>query len=113
VSCKKCELVKPKAYIHWVSETITCEIRLYDRLFGHKNPEDATEVPGGFLTDCNQNTLTVLSDALVDTSIKGCRPFDKFQFERNGYFSVDPDSTPDKIVFNRTVLLKEDPGKST
>jgi len=112
VSCSHSSEVKPKAYIHWVCQPITCEIRLYERLFRHKSPEDPTEVPGGFLSDCNKSTLTVLRSAYVDTSVKGCKVFDKFQFERTGYFSVDPDTTPDKIVFNRTVLLKEDPGKS-
>jgi len=112
VSCSQAGDVKPKAYIHWVCQPISCEIRLYERLFRHKNPEDPAEVPGGFLTDCNQQTLTVLRTSLVDTSVTGCKVYDKFQFERTGYFSVDPDSTPSKIVFNRTVLLKEDPGKS-
>lgn len=68
-------------------------------------------VPGGFLTDINPNSLTVLQ-SLVETSVKGAKPFDKFQFERTGFFSIDPDSTPNLLVFNRTVGLKEDKGKN-
>ncbi|XP_059505659.1 glutamine--tRNA ligase [Stegostoma tigrinum] len=102
---------KPKAFIHWVSSPLICELRLYDRLFLHKCPEDPSEVPGGFLSDINPNSLRVIEDAMLDVSVKNAKPFDKFQFERVGYFSVDPDSTDQKLVFNRTVMLKEDPGK--
>uniref|UniRef100_A0A672ZZ68 Glutamine--tRNA ligase n=1 Tax=Sphaeramia orbicularis TaxID=375764 RepID=A0A672ZZ68_9TELE len=102
---------KPKAFIHWVSQPLVCEVRLYERLFLHKHPEDTSEVPNGFLSDINPNSLQVITSALVDTSVKGAKVFDKFQFERVGYFSLDPDSTADKLVFNRTVTLKEDPGK--
>uniref|UniRef100_W5NB53 Glutamine--tRNA ligase n=1 Tax=Lepisosteus oculatus TaxID=7918 RepID=W5NB53_LEPOC len=112
VTCTKTDAAeKPKAFIHWVSEPLPCEIRLYDRLFLHKNPEDTSEVPAGFLSDVNPNSLQVISNALVDRSVGGAKVFDKFQFERVGYFSVDPDSAPGKLVFNRTVTLKEDPGK--
>uniref|UniRef100_A0A3Q2E2Q1 Glutamine--tRNA ligase n=1 Tax=Cyprinodon variegatus TaxID=28743 RepID=A0A3Q2E2Q1_CYPVA len=102
---------KPKAFIHWVSQPLVCEVRLYERLFLHKHPEDPSEVPNGFLSDINPNSLQVISSALVDTSVKGAKALDKFQFERVGYFSLDPDSTADKLIFNRTVTLKEDPGK--
>ncbi|GBN04777.1 Glutamine--tRNA ligase [Araneus ventricosus] len=102
---------RPKAFIHWVSEPVTCEVRLYERLFNHKNPEDSKEVPGGFITDCNPNSLRCIKNAMVDKSVKGAKIYDKFQFERVGFFSVDPDSTPDKLVFNQTVSLKEDAGK--
>ena len=113
VTCTKSDAAeKPKAFIHWVSEPRVCEVRLYERLFLHKNPEDPSEVPGGFLSDLNPDSLRVVDDALVDSSVLGARPFDKFQFERLGYFSVDPDSTDSKLVFNRTVTLKEDPGKA-
>uniref|UniRef100_A0A4W3K9E9 Glutamine--tRNA ligase n=1 Tax=Callorhinchus milii TaxID=7868 RepID=A0A4W3K9E9_CALMI len=112
VTCQKSEAgEKPKAFIHWVSNPASCELRLYERLFLHKTPEDPSEVPGGFLTDINPNSMKIIEDALVDVSIKDAKPFDKFQFERIGYFSVDPDSTGAKLVFNRTVTLKEDPGK--
>ncbi|CAG2054250.1 unnamed protein product [Timema podura] len=101
---------KPKAFIQWVSQPLNIEIRLYDRLFKHKNPEDSTEVPGGFLSDCNLESLNIVS-AYADVSLKTAKVFDKFQFERIGFFSVDTDSTEDRLVFNRTVSLKEDIGK--
>ncbi|XP_056129518.1 glutamine--tRNA ligase [Lampris incognitus] len=102
---------KPKAFIHWISNPLVCEVRLYEWLFLHKNPEDPSEVPGGFLNDINPNSLHVIKSAFVDSSVRGAKVFDKFQFERVGFFSVDPDSTTDKLVFNRTVSLKEDPRK--
>uniref|UniRef100_A0A3Q3XQM8 Glutamine--tRNA ligase n=1 Tax=Mola mola TaxID=94237 RepID=A0A3Q3XQM8_MOLML len=102
---------KPKAFIHWVSQPLECEVRLYERLFLHKNPEDPSEVPNGFLSDINPNSMHIISNALVDTSVKGAKVLDRFQFERVGYFTVDSDSTNDTLVFNRTVTLKEDPGK--
>ncbi|KAI7797490.1 glutaminyl-tRNA synthetase [Triplophysa rosa] len=112
VTCASSDSVdKPKAFIHWVSEPLQCEVRLYERLFLHKNPEDPAEVPAGFLSDINPDSLNVVESALVDRSVSTAKVFDKFQFERLGYFSVDPDSTPEKLVFNRTVTLKEDPGK--
>ncbi|XP_013185944.2 probable glutamine--tRNA ligase [Amyelois transitella] len=101
---------KPKAFIHWVSEPVSVEVRLYEPLFEHKNPEDPNEVPGGFLSDCCKDTLRVVY-AYADKSIVGAKVYDKFQFERIGFFSVDPDTTPNKMVFNRTVSLKEDTGK--
>ncbi|NXH40255.1 SYQ ligase, partial [Dicaeum eximium] len=113
VTCTKSDVAeKPKAFIHWVSVPLACEVRLYERLFLHKNPEDPSEVPGGFLSDINPDSLRVVHNALVDSSVHSARPFDKFQFERLGYFSVDPDSAEGKMVFNRTVTLKEDPGKA-
>ncbi|XP_074861719.1 glutamine--tRNA ligase isoform X2 [Carettochelys insculpta] len=112
VTCTKSEVAeKPKAFIHWVSEPLVCEVRLYEQLFLHKNPEDPAEVPGGFLSDLNPDSLHVIHGALADQSVRSAKPFDKFQFERLGYFSVDPDSSAGKMVFNRTVMLKEDPGK--
>ncbi|CAF4136577.1 unnamed protein product [Rotaria socialis] len=111
VTCQKATdqgIAKPKGFIHWVSHPNKCEIRLYDRLFIHANPDDPKEVPGGFLSDINTNSLTINNNALADDGIKNSKPFDKFQFERVGFFSVDPDSTNDNYVFNRTVSLKED-----
>uniref|UniRef100_A0A672NJD2 Glutamine--tRNA ligase n=1 Tax=Sinocyclocheilus grahami TaxID=75366 RepID=A0A672NJD2_SINGR len=112
VSCASSDSVeKPKAFIQWVSDPLQCEVRLYERLFLHKNPEDPAEVPAGFLRDINPYSITVIESASVDRSVGKAKVFDKFQFERVGYFSVDPDSTSEKLVFNRTVMLKEDPGK--
>jgi len=101
---------KPKAFIHWVSNPLEVEVRLYESLFKHKNPEDPAEVPGGFLSDCNLDSLKILR-SFADKSLKTAKVFDKFQFERIGFFSVDPDTTPAKIVLNQTVGLKEDAGK--
>lgn len=110
-SCEDAEkAVKPKAFIQFVSHPVQVEVRLYERLFLHKNPDDPNEVPGGFLLDCNPKSLTIVS-AFADESIKTAKVYDKFQFERIGFFSVDKDSTENKLVFNRTVTLKEDAGK--
>lgn len=106
------ETSKPKAFIHWVSNPIPCEVRIYERLFRHKNPEDPEEVPGGFITDCNKDTLTVMNETLIDQSVKGAKIYDRFQFERIGFFSIDTDTTANKLVFNKTVALKEDSGKN-
>ncbi|VDI54575.1 Hypothetical predicted protein [Mytilus galloprovincialis] len=108
---KTTETDKPKGFIHWVSDPIVCEVRQYERLFFHKSPEDPSEVPGGFLTDINPNSMSVVTNAYVDVSVKGAKHFDKFQFERVGFFSVDTDTHHSKMIFNRTVTLKEDPGK--
>ncbi|GMT24399.1 hypothetical protein PFISCL1PPCAC_15696, partial [Pristionchus fissidentatus] len=105
------ETNKPKAFIHWVSNPIAVQVRLYERLFHHKNPEDATEVPGGFLSDCNENSLSILHRVYVDRYLATVKVLDRFQFERIGFFAVDLDSSKDKIIFNRTLLLKEDSGK--
>ncbi|XP_031827512.2 glutaminyl-tRNA synthetase isoform X1 [Nomia melanderi] len=103
---------KPKAFIHWVSNPALASIRLYERLFKHKNPEDSNEVPNGFLSDVNPNSKKEIV-GYVDTSLASlAKPLDKFQFERIGFFSVDPDSTSGKLVFNRTVTLKEDSKKA-
>lgn len=102
---------KPKAFIHWVDgESQEVEVRLYDRLFKHKNPEDTAVVPDGFLSDVNENSLTILRNSRADKYLTA-QVYDKFQFERIGFFSVDPDSTKSHTVFNRTVSLKEDAGK--
>ena len=65
--------------------------------FQHQNPEDANEVPGGFLSDINPHSLSIV-EAVADKSINGAKVYDKFQFERVGYFSVDPDATKDKVL---------------
>lgn len=103
--------VKPKAFIHWVSQPNEIEVRLYENLFMHKNPEDTNEVPAGFLSDCNPESLKIIT-AYADASLRTAEIYDKYQFERVGYFSVDPDSVRGHLVFNRTVSLKEDAGMS-
>ncbi|KFB45505.1 AGAP010267-PA-like protein [Anopheles sinensis] len=102
---------KPKAYIHWVAKPVPAEVRLYEKLFVHKNPEDSNEVPGGFLSDCATDTMRSVC-AYIDEHVVGCKVYDKFQFERVGFFSVDPESATGQLVFNRTVTLKEDAGKT-
>ncbi|XP_047359748.1 probable glutamine--tRNA ligase [Vespa velutina] len=105
------ETNKPKAFIHWVSQPTLTSIRLYERLFKHKNPEDPNEVPNGFLSDINPNSKKEIVGYLDANLANVVKPFDKFQFERVGFFSVDPDTKDGKLVFNRTVTLKEDSGK--
>merc|ERR550532_136790 len=104
---------KPKGWIHWVDgSSKIVEVRLYERLFKHKNPEDVAQVPNGFLSDVDENSLTVLKSSRSDPYLlKDLKVYDKFQFERIGFFSVDPDTTKSCAVFNRTVSLKEDAGK--
>lgn len=110
-SCERIETAeKPKAFIQWVSDPYEIEVRLYERLFKHKNPEDVNEVPEGFLSDCNQDSLKILK-SYADKSLSSAKVYDKFQFERIGFFSVDPDSKNGNLVFNRTVSLKEDNAK--
>jgi glutaminyl-tRNA synthetase len=83
---------KPKAFIHWVAKPLFAEVRLYERLFMHKNPEDPEEVPGGFLSDCNPNSLNVIHNCAVDQYLANAKLYQSFQFERTGYFAVDPDT---------------------
>ncbi|HXH41363.1 MAG TPA: glutamine--tRNA ligase/YqeY domain fusion protein [Thermoanaerobaculia bacterium] len=96
---------KPKATLHWVSadHAIDCEVRLYDRLFKSENPEES----GNFLDDLNPRSLQVVTHAKLEPSVRGAAPFTRYQFERLGYFCVDPDSSGDALVFNRTVTLKD------
>jgi glutaminyl-tRNA synthetase len=98
---------KVKATLHWVaaSRAIKAEVRLYDRLFSDPDPDGNKEK--GFLEFLNHDSLKVLSECYIEPFVKDAKPLDNFQFERLGYFNVDPDSTPDKMVFNRTVALKD------
>ena len=99
---------KVKGTLHWVSADnfVKAEVRLYDRLFNVENPSDEEGV-SSFADNLNPESLTVLSDAVIDASLKDVKVGDTFQFMRQGYFCVDKDSTGDKIVFNRTVALKD------
>lgn len=96
---------KVKSTIHWVSaeHALEAEVRLYDRLFNNPDPEES----GDFIADLNPNSLTVVPRCFVEPSLKSAAPLEKFQFERTGYFCVDLDSTPEKLVFNRTVSLRD------
>ena len=97
---------KVKGTIHWVSipHAIAAEIRLYDRLFTNENPDGNKEVD--FKEFINPDSLKVITGYL-EPSLRTAKDGDKFQFQRLGYFSVDKDSTNDKLVFNKTVGLKD------
>ena len=99
---------KVKATLHWVSadHALDAEVRLYDRLFTKEDPED---VPQGqdFTANLNPHSLKVLSNCKVEPSLRGARPLDRFQFERLGYFCTDPDTRDGRLVFNRTVELRD------
>jgi len=95
---------KVKATIHWVSakDSIPAEVRLYNQLF--TNPEPAA---GDFAKDLNPDSLQVLRDARIEPSLAGTNSAAPVQFERQGYFARDPDSKPGRLVFNRTVGLRD------
>ncbi len=98
---------KVKATLHWVSakDAIEAEVRLYDRLFSKENPDDVEE-GHDFVENINPDSL-IITKGYIEPFVKNAKTLDKFQFERIGYFCVDKDSTPDKLVFNRTVTLKD------
>ena len=95
-----------KGVIHWVSakHAVPAEIRLYDRLF---NVEDPSSEEGNFKDFINKDSLEVITNAYVEPSLKESKPGDYFQFIRKGYFCPDTDSSTEKLVFNRTVTLKD------
>ena len=99
---------KVRGTIHWVSaeHAVEAEVRLYDRLFNAENPMDAAE--GGDIAEAvNPKSLEVRRSCFVESTVKGAEPGTQFQFERLGYFCVDPESTPEKLVFNRTITLRD------
>jgi glutaminyl-tRNA synthetase len=98
---------KVKATIHWVeaSNAVPVEIRQYDRLFNHDDPGGQDE---DFKTFLNPDSLKIVSHCMAEPAVKNLKPQDRVQFQRQGYFCVDLDSTPQKIIFNRTVTLKDD-----
>ena len=98
---------KVKATIHWVSaqHAVDAEVRLYDYLYSVVNP---TADERDFVELLNPNSLEVLTGVKVEPSLGDVTPGERYQFERVGYFAVDPDSTPDHPVFNRTVTLRDD-----
>ncbi len=98
---------KVKGTLHWVSatESLKTEVRLYDRLFTKENPDEAEEGKD-FLSNLNPNSL-VVTNAYLEPSVKNAKVLDKFQFERLGYFCIDKNSNNDKIIFNRTVTLRD------
>jgi len=96
---------KVKATLHWVSaaHAIDAEVRLYDRLFNSETPG----ADGDYRRDLNPASLEVRRDCKLEPGLAGAAPGTRFQFERLGYFCVDPDSTASAPVFNRTVTLKD------
>ncbi|MEI6056528.1 MAG: glutamine--tRNA ligase/YqeY domain fusion protein [Lentisphaerota bacterium] len=99
---------KVKGTIHWVSEkkALDIEVRIYDRLFVNENPEETAEGKT-YLNNINPHSLEILRNCKVEPSLSSAKPGEKFQFERMGYFCVDKDSSCDRLVFNRTVALKD------
>ena len=95
---------KVKGTIHWVSaaHAIEAEVRLYDRLFTVPEPDAG----GDFKSFLNPHSLEVVT-AKCEASLAAARPDERYQFERLGYFALDPDSTPSKQVWNRTITLKD------
>ncbi|KAG6764207.1 hypothetical protein POTOM_031666 [Populus tomentosa] len=105
---------KPKGVIHWVAEPsrevdpLSIEVRLFDKLFNSENPAEHEN----WLSDVNPQSKVVISGAYAVPSLRDAAMGDRFQFERLGYFVVDKDSTPERLVFNRTVTLRDSYGKS-
>jgi glutaminyl-tRNA synthetase len=98
---------KVKGTLHWVSaaHAVNAEVRLYDRLFNHEDPSGQRDED--YRTLLNPESLKILTNCKVEPSLANAVPSDKFQFQRLGYFCLDPDSTVSKLVFNRTVQLKD------
>ena len=96
---------KVRGTIHWVSarHAVEAEVRLYEHLFTSERPDEEDD----FLSTLNPDSLEVVADAKVEPSLADALPGERFQFERLGYFAVDPDSEPGAPVFNRTVSLRD------
>ncbi len=98
--------INVKGTLHWVSvaHAVPMEVRLYDRLFKVENVGDAE---GDFKEHLNPDSLQVLPSVMAEPALKDAILDERFQFLRKGYFCLDPDSTPEKLVFNRTVTLRD------
>ena len=99
---------KVKSTIHWLSaaHAIPAEVRLYNHLFMKQDPQDVEE-RRSYIDYLNPLSLERLPSCLVEPSLANAPPGSRFQFERLGYFCVDPDSVSDRLVFNRTVSLRD------
>jgi glutaminyl-tRNA synthetase len=97
-----------KGIIHWVSAryALTAEIRMYDRLFTIPNPSRGEE-DKGFMEYLNPDSLNVLTTCKVEPGLAVTKPGDRYQFERKGFYCTDLDSTPDHLVFNLTIPLRD------
>ena len=102
----KMEELKVKGTIHWVSEqhAVEAEVRIYDRLFSHENPDGDKDID--FKTYINPSSLKTVK-GYIEPSILEAKVQDRFQFQRLGYFCVDNDSTNERFVFNKTVGLRD------
>jgi glutaminyl-tRNA synthetase len=98
---------KVKGTLHWVSaaQAVNAEVRLYDRLFDHEDPSGQKD--NDYRNLLNPESLKILTNCKVEPSLANAAVSDRFQFQRLGYFSLDPDSTVSNLVFNRTVQLKD------
>ncbi|OHB77265.1 MAG: glutamine--tRNA ligase [Planctomycetes bacterium RBG_16_64_10] len=99
---------KVKATLHWVSaaHSLAAEVRLFDHLFSKEDPDDVA-ADQDWRANLNPQSLEILTDCRVEPSLATAVPGNRYQFERLGYFSVDPDSSADRLVFNRTVTLRD------
>ena len=99
---------KVKGVIHWVSaqHAVRAEVRLYDRLFSHPNPDGAKD-DKPFTEHLNPDSLQTINDCVIEASISAAKEGDTFQFEREGYFCIDLDSRAGQLVVNRTVTLRD------
>lgn len=99
---------KVKSTIHWVStaKAVNAEVRIYDKLFSQENPDDVEEGKD-FTDNINSESLTINNSAMIEPIIQDKKIGDRFQFERLGYFCIDPDSKEGNIVINRTVTLRD------
>ena len=99
---------KVKATLHWVSaaHALKAEVRLYDHLFTKEDPNDAQDGLD-FTSNISPHSLSVLQSCRVEPGLANAQPYSHFQFERLGYFSVDPDTSDSRLVFNRTVSLRD------
>ncbi len=99
---------KVKGTLHWVScaHAVAATVRLYERLFNVSNPSDEEGV-SSFADNLNPESLVTLNGCMLEADIKNAKPGQRYQFMRQGYFCVDKDSTPDNILINRTVALKD------
>jgi glutaminyl-tRNA synthetase len=98
--------INVKGTLHWVSvpHAVNAEVRLYDRLF---NAENVAEAEGDFKDQINKNSLQVITNAFAEPALKNAKFDERYQFLRKGYFTLDLDTSEEKLVFNRTVTLKD------
>eukprot|EP00727_Mastigamoeba_balamuthi_P007969 m51a1_g3793 putative glutamine-trna ligase (828) ;mRNA; r:187529-190853 len=106
---------KPKGYVHWVAQPrpgvdpLTAEVRLYEPLFMSERPDEITD----WQADLNPTSEVILKNVFVDETLRNAKPMTGYQFERVGFFCCDQDTTEGRLVFNRTVSLKESKEKKS